>query len=95
MMKSIPKKTFSFGGVSVDHISPEPPPKPRALNLVLSFEEALKLQIGLQQILLQLNSYNRSTTEGRDSAVNLCVYTDVKRITINEGKVRSRQKEGN
>ncbi|MEK6795446.1 MAG: hypothetical protein AABZ39_11750 [Spirochaetota bacterium] len=90
MPKPIPKKTASFGGVSVSHFSPEPAPgTPRALNVVLSFEEALKLQIGLQQLLLQLNSYNRATTQGRNAAVNICIYKDKKRITINEGKIRA------
>jgi len=37
--------------------------------------------------LAKLNSYNRATTEGKRAAVNLCLYTDKRRMTINEGKL--------
>ena len=91
------KTKASFGTVKVDHFSP---PRgedwPKAINVVLSFEEALKLHLGLgrsatggQTIPLgKLNSYNRNTHAGRDSAVNLCVFTDVTSITINEARVK-------
>lgn len=55
---------------------------------MLSFEEALKLHIGLMQILGKLNGYNRNTKDGKASAVNLCIFTDAYRITINEDKVK-------
>lgn len=88
-MPSEIKTKASFGTVKVDHFSP---PRgedwPKAINVVLSFEEALKLHLGLGQILGKLNSYNRNTKAGRDSAVNLCVFTDVSSITINEARVK-------
>jgi|DewCreStandDraft_4_1066084.scaffolds.fasta_scaffold358607_1 hypothetical protein len=79
----------SFGTVRVDHFSPAlPGGTPKAINVTLSFEEALKLHIGLLQILGKLNSYNRNTTAGRASAVNLCLFTSEGQLTINEGAVR-------
>lgn len=88
MAKDIKRKS-SFGTATVDHFSPTVGDDwPKAINVFLSFEEALKLHLGLGQILGRLNEYNRSTTEGCRSAVNLCVYTDVKQITINEGRVK-------
>ena len=48
----------------------------------------MRLHLGLGEILGKLNSYNRNTKTGRDSAVNLCVYPQAKRITINEGAVK-------
>lgn len=88
MAAKIPTKS-SFGSVAVDHFSPPiPDGTPPAINITLSFEEALKLHLGLLQILGKLNSYNRSTTAGRNSAVNLCVFLDSKRITINEDSVK-------
>jgi len=88
MAKNIKKKA-SFGTASVDHFSPAPTDGwPKAINVHLSFEEALKLHLGLGQILQHINTYNRATRAGRNAAVNLCVYTDVKRITINEGRLR-------
>jgi hypothetical protein len=91
------KTKSSFGAATVDHFSP--PRKedwPKAINVVLSFEEALKLHLGLGRSatggqwspLGKLNSYNRNTKAGRDSAVNLCLYPQAKRITINEAQVK-------
>lgn len=47
--------------------------------------------LGLGQLLGKLNGYNRATKEGRESAVNLCVYPQARRITINEGRVKSQE----
>lgn len=80
------KKTF--GTLDIARISPEPKPEtPRALNIHISFEDALKLHFGLGQALAKLNSYNRSTAAGRSASINLCVFTDINRLTINEGKL--------
>lgn len=86
------KRKKSFGTANVSHFSPKVKDGwPKAINVHLSFEEALKLHLGLGQILGHLNTYNRSTKAGRQAAVNLCLYTNVKQITINEGKVKSSQ----
>ena len=82
------KKTF--GGCDLDHIRPMPEQGlPKALNVVVSFEDALKLHLSLGEALARLNSYNRSTKAGKRSAVNLCLYTQANRITVNEDKLRS------
>lgn len=62
---------------------------PKALNIIVSFDDALRLHLSLGQALATLNSYNRSTKPGRLSAVNLCVFTGKNRITVNEGKIRN------
>lgn len=83
------KRKKSFGTVTVDHFSPElGDGVPRAVNIHLSFEEALKLHLGLTQILGHLNGYNRSTKAGRRTGVNLCLFPGVQQITINEGRVQ-------
>jgi hypothetical protein len=88
-MASNIKRKESFGAVKIDHVAPEfGPEAPAALNIHLSFEEALKLHLGLGQVLAKLNGYNRATRAGRRSAANLCLYTKKLRITINEGSVR-------
>ena len=87
------KQKVSFGACDIDHFSP--PMKADAtpaINMNISFEEGLKLHLALGQILGQLNSYNRATKEGRLSAINLCVYTKRKRITINESKLKNKPK---
>ena len=48
-------------------------------------------RLGLGELLGKLNSYNRSTKEGKQSAVNLCLYTQGHRITINEGRVSEKK----
>lgn len=73
----------------------------QAINIHLSFEEALKLHLGLTQILGHRSGYNRSTTltpspspRGRgelDAGVNLCLFPGVKHITINEGRVQEEE----
>lgn len=88
MTRTIPTKD-SFGSVRIDRFSPAVPAgMPKALNAHISFEEAMRLHLGLGQALAKLNSYDRSTKSGRRSAVNLCVYLQAGRITINEGTVK-------
>lgn len=83
------KRKKTYGTITVDHFSPAlGDGLPRAVNIHLSFEEALKLHLGLTQILGHLNGYNRSTKAGRRAGVNLCLFPGVKHITINEGRVR-------
>ncbi len=85
MAKDIKQKK-SFGSVRVSRFSPPlPAATPKAINIHISFEEAMRLHLGLGQALAKLNSYDRSTKAGKRSAVNLCLYTQAKRITINEG----------
>lgn len=88
------KKKASFGTVSIDHFSPPlGEGVPTAVNITISFEEALKLHVGLIEILGKLNTYNRATTAGRRSAVNLCLFPSKNRITINEGRVSEVDKD--
>jgi hypothetical protein len=69
------KSKKTFGTVKVNHVAPEfGAEAPEAFNVHLSFEEALKLHLGLSQVLAKLNGYNRATRAGRRSAVNLCVF---------------------
>jgi hypothetical protein len=85
------RKKDSFGGCTVERFSPDVKPgtslTPKALNIVLPFEEALKLQLSIGQCLGRLNEYNRSTTEGRRSALLLTVYLDAKRVVVLESKL--------
>jgi hypothetical protein len=89
MAKKTAKRKSTFGSCTVDHFSPAlPEGTPKAINVVLSFEEALKLHLSLSQILGHLNGYNRATTDGKRAAVDLCIYTQVNRIAVVEDKVR-------
>lgn len=87
-MPSEIKTKQTFGGTDVVQIRPAPAEGvPPAMNIIITFEEALKLHLSLGQALARLNSYNRSTTAGKRSAVNLCLYPRKKRITVNEAKL--------
>jgi len=93
MTKVIPTKA-SFGSVRIDRISPAVPAgMPKALNVHISFEEAMRLHLGLSQALAKLNNYDRSTKAGRRSAVNLCIYLQAGRMTINQGTVKEASKD--
>jgi hypothetical protein len=52
----------------------------------------MRLHLGLGEALGKLNSYNRSTKAGRLSGVNLCLYPQQRRTTINEGRVKGQQR---
>jgi hypothetical protein len=98
-MKEVPTKK-TFGGCDIDHLRPKADAGlPAALNVVVSFEDALKLHLALGQALAKLNGYNRSTSAGRRSAVNLCIHAGKRKqgITVNEGTIRtpeSRRRKG-
>lgn len=82
------KTKQTFGGSDIGSIRPAPGDcVPTAMNIVISFEEALKLHLSLGQALAKLNGYNRATKEGRRTAVNICLYPHKKRITVNESKL--------
>jgi hypothetical protein len=66
---------------------------PKAVNVHLSFEEALKLHLSLGQLLGHLNKYNRSTRRGRRTCANLCVYLEKNRVTVQEGLLRAGRAE--
>ena len=85
-----PKKTFTFGTCSFAKSSPDVEKigaSHKALNLFLSFEEALKLNLAIDEAVRRLNSYNRATRAGKNAALNITLYLDKKRITVNEGKL--------
>ncbi len=89
-MAKTPRTKVTFGSATVDHFSPKLNDVPKAINVNVSFEEALKLHLSLGQALGKLNSYNRSTKQGRDAAVNLCIYTQQGRIAVVEGKKQAK-----
>jgi hypothetical protein len=82
------KAKQSFGTLEIDHFSPPLDDSvPKAINVVIGFEDALKLHLGLMQLLGKLNGYNRATRDGKAGAVNLCVFTAKKRMSITEDRV--------
>lgn len=90
MTSNPPVKTFSFGGCNFSGTSPKISalsPKTPMLNVYMSFEEALKLNLAIQECVRTLNTYNRSTTEGKRTGLNIAVHLNSGRITVNEAKL--------
>ena len=83
-------KSFSFGGCSFEKLSPKLEKldsKTKVLNVTLSFEDALKLNLAIDECVRKLNSYKRSTSAGKRSALNVAIHLEKGRITVNEGKI--------
>lgn len=64
------------------------------MNIELRFEEALKLRLSLEHALLKLNSYNRSTSEGKRSGINICLFPQKQRITVNPVQLKRSAQNG-
>lgn len=82
-----PVKTFSFGGCNIAGTSPELSglsPQTKMLNVFMSFEDALKLNLAIDECVRRLNSYKRSTTAGKRTGLNIAVHLQQGRITANE-----------
>jgi hypothetical protein len=80
-------KTFGFGGCTFARTSPKRDALDAStpmLNIAMSFEDALKLSLAIDECIRRLNSYNRATRAGKRSGLNLAVHLNKGRITINE-----------
>lgn len=87
-MKNIDEKTGSFGACGFQKSSPtELSSDTKALNFVLMFEDALKLNVAVDECIRKLNSYNRAKTSGKNAGLMMVVHLDTKRIRILEGKL--------
>jgi hypothetical protein len=86
-------KTFSFGGCDFGCTSPHIAalsPNTQVLNIEIGFEEALKLHLAIGECIRKLNSYKRSTSAGKRTALNIAIHLSKGRVTINEGKMPAR-----
>ena len=91
MAKEIRKKS-SFGSCNADHISP--PPKedaPKGINIVVGFEEALKLHLAIGQALAHLNSLDRSTKAGKSACVNICLFPASGYMTVTQATLKAKK----
>ncbi len=83
-------KKSQFGACTFSSVSPSAvAPGTPALNVVLSFEEALKLNLGIDECVRKLGRYNRATSTGRNAALSILIHLDKRRIRVLESKLRS------
>jgi hypothetical protein len=81
-------KTSSFGACSFATTSPRQlAADTTTVNFVLSFEEALKLNLAVDECVHKLGRYNRATSVGKGAGLSIVIHLDKGRIRIQEGKV--------
>ena len=51
------------------------------LNVRITFEEALKLNLAIDECIRKLNKLDRRYLEGKDAAINLIVNCDLERLS--------------
>ena len=79
------KTKKSFGSVRVAKFSPPlPEGLPTLLNLQITFEEAMRLHLGIGQVLAKLNAYDRGKKAGKRTCLNLGLHVRNQRIWITE-----------
>lgn len=84
------EKKVSFGACNIGKYSPSKnniSSDTKILNLHISFEDALKLNLAIDECLRKLNKYKRSTTAGKKSALNLAIHLNKDKIAVVEGKI--------
>jgi len=84
------EKKFSRGGCTVAKLSPAKEDitiQTKSLNIYVSFEEALKLNLALQDRLLELNRYDRRTKENVRTCVDLTLHFGNNRLVVNKGNL--------
>lgn len=84
-MKEPRKKLFSFW--TCDFARTSPPLEKlsadtRTLNVEISFVDALKLNLAIDECVRRINSYKRSTKEGKQAAVGIAIHLKQERIAV-------------
>lgn len=85
-----PKKGGTFGTCSYERTSPpkeELAAGKQVINLVIKFEEALKLNLAIDECIRQLNEYNRKYKSGKDAALQISIHFDKNKVMVSEGKL--------
>ena len=83
-------KKSSFGDCRFSKTSPiSLRERTSAINFPISFEEALKFSLAVDECVRKLNSYNRGNARGKEAALALIIHLDSKRIRVSEGKINS------
>ena len=83
-------RIFVFGTCAYEKTSPKREKlnnETKILNLMLTFEETLKLNLAIDECVRKLNTYKRSTKAGKSMGMNIAIHIEQKRITINEQKI--------
>jgi hypothetical protein len=90
----IPEKQDDYhGGCRVYRLSPDIAERGvQSVNIVLTFEDALRLEVALQSAVQKLNRYNRSAKAGKE--MGLCLSLKPGAIAVIETKLIPPKKPG-
>ncbi len=83
-------KTFVFTTTPYAHTSPAREnltDATKIFNVALTLDQALKLQLGLQEGIRKIARYKENSETGRRAAVNLAIHLNVGRIAVCEAKL--------
>jgi len=83
-------KTFSFGSCAIAKYSPQKSKisaNSKTINITVGFEEALKINLALDECIRKLNKYKRTTKKGKKAAVNIIIHFNEDRIAIAEDTI--------
>ena len=88
--KNNAERGTSCGSCQVDHFSPpitEIGPSTQKINIHLSFSEANRLRMAIEERLQQIHKLKRNSKEAKSAAVNLVITTHVNNVAIMPGKL--------
>lgn len=88
-------KTFAFTTTPYAHTSPareKLTAETKIFNVALTLDQALKLQLGLQEGIRHIARYKENSESGRRAAVNLAIHLQVARIAVCEAKLPNKGK---
>ncbi len=81
-------KVFAFGTCAYAKTSPDPLKEGTpVINVFVPFDEALKLNLAIDEAVRKLNKYKMSTKAGKRASLNLSIHVGSKRITVSEAKL--------
>lgn len=81
------KKTQSCGSCYFVGMNPKAiSATTKVIKLKVDFEGALKLKAAIDECVAWLNKYNRASSAGRNSRMEIAVYVEKERIQVLKGK---------
>ena len=87
------KKENVFGGCRFEYYRPKAiGVNTKIIDFYLKFEEALELQIALQDCLLKLNRYNKARAEGSRQVMVISAHIKTNRINVLTSQLRKKER---
>jgi hypothetical protein len=84
-------KKFAFGTCAFAKTNPKPlKADTLVINVIIPFEEALKLNLAIDEGVRKLNKYKMSTMTGKRAALNLSIHVGAKRVAVSEAKLNEK-----